>query len=291
MKDNRKDKKTPPPTQPARPASSTPSVPPAVPPLPCAPYSAPVSAPPLRVLIVDDEPPARERARYLLSKIGGVEIVGDAANGNEALRRIDEYQPDLVLLDIQMPELDGLRMIEALDDPPAIVFSTAYDHHAVRAFDLEAVDYLLKPYSAQRLARALDRARRFLGGADGSPDSGSCPASPPLSPRRVPALDGLATTLVPPEEIVLLRISEGVVFLFREEGDSLICSQTLGELEEWLPSGLFFRASRKALFNLEKVLSVAPTLQGGVCVSLRGGETEQVSRRRARHLNARLSIG
>ncbi|MCC7391964.1 response regulator [Candidatus Sumerlaeota bacterium] len=114
----------------------------------------------IRLLIVDDEPLARERARRLLDRAQDIDIVGECANGTEAFAAIEKLQPDVVLLDINMPGLDGLRLVEALDDPPAIIFATAHDHHAVQAFELEAADYLLKPFSAERLKRALDRVRQ-----------------------------------------------------------------------------------------------------------------------------------
>jgi two-component system LytT family response regulator len=240
-----------------------------------------MSAPaPLRAVIADDEPLARERARRLLAKAGGVEIVGEACDGREALALIEELQPDVVLLDIQMPGIDGLRLLEALDDPPAVIFSTAYEHHAVRAFELEAVDYLLKPYSAERLARALVRVRRQLGGGD---------AREP-APRRVPVLDGIATAFVALEEVVLARIEEGVVFVTRRDGERLVFDGGLQEFAQHADGALFCQVSRQAIVNVAAVESVEPEADGGLRLRLAGGAEESASRRRARHVRALLGL-
>ena len=287
---------------------------------------------PLRALIIDDEAPARARARTLLERAGGVEIAGEAANAQEAIALIESAQPDVLLLDIQMPGIDGLRLLESLDDPPAVIFSTAHEHYAVRAFDLEAADYLLKPYSAQRLARALDRVRRLLSGGEGraeirageqaderahgwaderteereknrkdaagrKPNSdgdswrkppGRAPAGRKPS-RAFPRWTDAPPCWVEPRRIVLLRIEEGVVFLIREDGERLICERTLNQLESELPARLFFRASRQAIINIEAIESLTPVEDGGLEAALRGRQRETVSRRRARHLLARIA--
>ncbi|MDX2177175.1 MAG: response regulator transcription factor [Candidatus Sumerlaeia bacterium] len=236
-----------------------------------------MSAATLRVLIVDDEPLARERLRMLLARVGGNDVAGEAADGHQALRAIDELQPDVVFLDIRMPGLDGLRVIEALDDPPPVVLSTAHEEHAVRAFDLDVADYLLKPYSAERVARALDRARRLAS-----------PAPPTRAATRVAAQDGASTVLVPVDAIVAIRLEEGVVFIHREDGERLIADDPLQRLEEILAGGDLLRVSRQALVNLRRVESFEPTDEGGLRLRLSDGSTETASRRRARAVRARL---
>lgn len=239
---------------------------------------------PLRVVLADDEPLARERLKRLLERAGPIDLVGEAANGTEALELIESLQPDLVLLDIQMPGATGLRVLEALDDPPAVIFTTAYDEYAVKAFELEAVDYILKPFSAERLRKAIDRARRLLDGPAGR----ETPAGD--TPGRLAAQNGLATELVPFDRIVAFRIEENVVFLFRDDGESLICSETLNELESMLPAERFFRASRQAILAIGAIQSFEKTEDGGMDVQLSAGLRETVSRRRARHLRARLGV-
>jgi DNA-binding LytR/AlgR family response regulator len=233
----------------------------------------------IRALIVDDEPPARERLRRLVERVGGVEIIGEAGNGRAALEMIERLQPDVVLLDINMPELDGIRTLEALDDPPAVIFTTAYEHHAVRAFELEAVDYLLKPFSAERLGKALDRARRHCVAEDSA--SGA-------KPVRIPAENGRETELLTCEQIDAARIEEGVVFLLREDGERLCFAGTLQDLEEMLPKGSFLRASRQSLVRIGAITGFAANAEGGLQLRLRCGEEETVSRRRARFFRAAL---
>src|SRR5512136_3023390 len=123
----------------------------------------PAESRPLRVVVVDDEAPARALLREYLARAGGVEIVGECANGFEAVKTIGETAPDVVFLDIQMPKLDGFEVLELLEKPPAVVFVTAYDEYALRAFEVHAVDYVLKPVTRERLGEALAHARTHLG--------------------------------------------------------------------------------------------------------------------------------
>lgn len=236
----------------------------------------------LRAVIIEDEDLARDRLRRLLARAGGVDIVGEAADGRQGLELIEATQPDVVLLDISMPELDGLRLLEALDDPPAIIYTTAYEHHAVRAFELEAADYLLKPFSGERLARALDRVRRQFTIRSTAPLA----TVPPIA-----AEDGKRTILVPPANLVLARIVERVVLLRRDDGETLCYTGTLQELEEILPEGDFLRASRQCIVNRHAITAYSPTPEGGLRLDLRTGEAETVSRRRARFFRHGLRWG
>lgn len=240
----------------------------------------------LRILLVDDEPLALERARRLLGVVGGVEVIGECSNGRDALACIEADPPDAVLLDINMPELDGLRMLEALDDPPAIIFATAYDQHAVRAFDLDATDYLLKPFSAERLGRALAKVKKQLGDHTQA-DLANTASS---SGVRIPVDTGRCIQMIPSENLSGARIDESVVFLLHDDGELLCYAGTLQNLELHLPPRSFLRASRSAIVNLNAIERFEPTEEGGLKLSLRGGHTEQVSRRRARFFRRRLNL-
>src|SRR3989442_13804858 len=123
----------------------------------------------LRVMIVDDEPPARALVREFLAREPGIMVIGECANGFEAVKAIHEQPPDLVFLDIQMPRRDGFEVLELLDPVPSVIFCTAYDEHALRAFEVHAVDYLLKPFGRERLMEALAHARARMPGAPGGP--------------------------------------------------------------------------------------------------------------------------
>lgn len=242
------------------------------------------NAPPLlHVLIVEDEAPARDRLRRLLERVGGTHVLGEAANGQEALQLLEELQPDVLLVDINMPGVDGLRLVEALDDPPAVIFTTAYEHHALRAFELQATDYLLKPFSAERLERALDRARRLVVARRGE----SAHASP--APKRIAVEDGRSKLLLSPDDIALARIEESVVFIFPRTGDRLIYAGTLQHLTEELESAPgFLQASRQSIVNLHAVQRLTTLRDGRLELAMEGGAFEQVSRRRARFFRAAL---
>ncbi|MDX1973878.1 MAG: LytTR family DNA-binding domain-containing protein [Candidatus Sumerlaeia bacterium] len=238
----------------------------------------------LRLLIVDDEEPARLRTRRLLEKVPHIEVLGEASNGREALQLIEDLQPDVVLLDIQMPGLDGMRLVEALDDPPAIIFATAFEEHAVRAFDLEVVDYLLKPFSAERLSRALERARRLWEFQ--IPKSATETTSP-----KIPSENGNTVELLAPTEIAAARIEETVVFLLKVNGERTCFAGTLQELEEQLAGSGFIRCSRQALINRHHVQTITPLPDGTMELKLAGNHRETVSRRRARILREMFGLG
>lgn len=232
----------------------------------------------LRVVIADDEPLARLRLRRMLESISEIEILAEAATGRETLEQVEHHEPDLLLLDINMPDISGLRVLAAMDDPPAVVFSTAYQEHAVEAFDLDAVDYLLKPYSAQRLARAIERAR----------DRITPPPSLVRAAARIPVDDGRSVKLLDPAEVSIVRIESGVVFLYHCSGEKHTTPESLKDIETRLSGETFLRASRQAIININEVVSMEPTGDGALLLRLRGGLHETISRRRARHFRDRL---
>jgi len=239
---------------------------------------------PLRLVMIDDEPLARERARRLLEKIGGAEVLREFANAQDALPYLEAEQPDVLLLDINMPGISGLRLIEALDDPPAIILATAHEEHALRAFELEVVDYLLKPYSAERLGKALDRVRKQVGSSQPAPEQHQ---EERLS--RLAVDMGRGTILVPLDEIAGAIVEENVLFLLAADGDKYCHPGTLQQLEEQLPI-TFIRVSRAAMVNLRTVTRLTPG-DAGLILTLTGNHQVQVSRRRARFLRERLKRG
>jgi len=236
----------------------------------------------LRALIVDDEDLARSALRRELTEAGGVEIVGDASNGVEALEAIAELKPDVALLDIEMPGFDGFEVAQHLENPPAIVFVTAYDEYAVRAFEANAIDYLLKPVRPERLERALARVRARLG----TPDAAKVrevarERGGPL--QRIAARRGKRIVIVPVRDIVRIEIEDKLVFAVTL-GDRLLIEKTITELEAMLEPAGFLRISRGELVNLETVKELLPWFSGTWRVKLANGEERDVSRDRAKHL-------
>lgn len=237
----------------------------------------------IRALLVDDEQPARDRLRLLLAEVEDVEIVGEADDGERAMEQIAALRPTVVFLDIQMPGCTGMEVAASLPEPrPHIVFCTAYDEYAVDAFELHAVDYLLKPVSRARLQKALDRVRRGAPSEEGMDRAGRAGA-----PTRFLARKGTAYRVVPARE-VLCFVSENGLTKLQAAGDHYWMAPTLNDLEVRLDARHFFRVSRAAIVNLDAVRQVVPNETGGGELTLRDGSRVQVSRRRFRELTDRL---
>jgi two-component system LytT family response regulator len=228
----------------------------------------------MRALIVDDERLARLELRRLLAEHPEVEVVGEACNGEEALALIPKLAPDLVFLDIQMPGITGFDLLEHLEDLPQVIFTTAYDEYAIKAFDVNALDYLLKPIPPVRLAAALAKVR---------PRSGQ----PRL--EQVFVRDGDRCWIVRLPDIFLLE-SEGNYTRIRFGSERPLIRRSLNALEEQLDPVMFFRAGRKAMINLKWIEKVDIGISGGLLVTLRGGHTVEMSRRQSARLREILSL-
>ncbi|HVN20517.1 MAG TPA: response regulator [Dongiaceae bacterium] len=244
----------------------------------------------IRVLVVDDEEPARERIRQLLAALPNVEVVGEACNGEQAAERISGLKPDLVLLDIQMPGASGLELAACLPRPrPKIIFCTAFEQYAVDAFELHAVDYLLKPVNRARLAQAIARVReKPEREAEADVDrvteavQGKC--------TRLLVRSGDRLRIVPQAEVVYFS-SDGGLTRLNTRDRQYVLDPTLNELEERLDANLFFRISRAAIVNLDSVTEVRPLMGGIASVALNSGAVLEVSRRRVKELLDRLQGG
>jgi two-component system LytT family response regulator len=245
----------------------------------------------MRVLIVDDESPARERLKRLLADIEGIELVGEAASGIQAVEMIEGERPDLVLLDIQMPGLDGFEVMEALEDPPPVIFVTAYDEYAIRAFEVNALDYLLKPFSRERLAKAIRRAQEAVA------------EERDFATRLGPLLESLAdqgqylARLAVRDRDRIRVLDVGEVDWIGIEGEQVMVHvrnqaypirRTLTELEARLDPTAFFRAHRSAIVNLDRVREVIPWFKGSHKLRLTTGAEVDLSRARARALRKLL---
>lgn len=236
----------------------------------------------MRVLVVDDEEPARRRLVRMLERLGGIEVVGEAGDGEEALSLVRERAPELLLLDIDMPEMDGLELAE-LPEVPLVIFTTAHAEHAVRAFEVAAVDYLLKPIARERLAEAIERAKARAGRA---PAGGSATPEPP---PRITARSGGTVHLVDAAEITRFHATDKVT-IFVHEGRELVLDDSLATLEERLAAHGFFRTHRAELVNLAAVRALH-TEGGSTHVELRDGSRAAVGRRVVAELKRRLGIG
>ncbi len=242
----------------------------------------------IRVMLVDDEEFARERLSQLLTAVPDIEIVGEAANGEEAIRKIAELRPDLVLLDIQMPKASGLEVAACLPQPrPKIIFCTAFDQYAINAFELHAVDYLLKPVNRVRLIQSIEKIReKAQQDADAEVDNvtramrGTC--------SRLLVRIGERIRIVPQNDMVYFSSEEGLTRLHTRDREHVL-DPTLNELEERLNPAIFFRVSRAVIVNLDYVTEVRPMPGGMADVVLKTGTTLEVSRRRLKDLLDRLT--
>lgn len=236
----------------------------------------------IRTMIVDDEDLARQVLREYLSKHPEIEIVAECANGFEAVKSAAELEPDLLFLDIQMPKLDGFEVLELIGADRAVIFVTAYDTFAIRAFEVHAVDYLLKPVSADRFNAALGRAEERL--------SGKTPATPlaamelaasarPLSQflDRIPVRDGTSVFIIPVAKLDYAEAQDDYVALV-SAGKKHLKQQTISSLETALDPSRFLRIHRSYIVNLERVLKIEPYGKDTHVAVLAGGVQLPVSR-------------
>lgn len=244
---------------------------------------------PLRVVVVDDEELARAVVREHLAAHPGIEIVAECANGIEAIEAVAALAPDLVFLDVQMPRLTGFETLELLDPRPAVVFVTAYDRHAVKAFEVSAVDYLLKPFSKERFDAALAKARALLGSGATGPDPATLaaaarPAGVPL--ERIAVREGSRVTLLSVETVAWVKAEDDYV-LIRSGGRNHLKHQTLSDLAAQLPVARFVRVHRSWVVNVGKLAS----LEEGKTAVMADGERVPVSRSGAARLKERMRPG
>jgi len=235
----------------------------------------------VKALVVDDEAPARSELRFLLSEAGGVEVIGEASNAVEAMQLIRAIPYDVIFLDIEMPGLSGMRLAEALAElerPPAIIFVTAYSEHAVKAFEVEAADYLVKPVEIARLRRAIER----LG-----------PQVPAGGARveRVPVEKAGKKLLLSVEEIFHIMAKDDYSYLYTD-GERYLSTMSLADLERKLEPRGFFRVHRRFLVNLAQVKEVVPMYGGTLLLTMKDRASSQVpvSRRRVPSLKKALGL-
>ncbi|HEY1150266.1 MAG TPA: LytTR family DNA-binding domain-containing protein [Pseudoduganella sp.] len=241
----------------------------------------------MRALIVDDERLARAELRRLLAAHPEVQIVGEAANAEEALHQVAALQPDLLLLDVQMPGGSGFDLLQALDTAPDVIFTTAFDQYALRAFEVNALDYLQKPIQAQRLANALSRAALRLGAATALPSLPSLTVT--SRPQQLFIKDGERCWFVTLDRIRLFE-SEGNYTRVHFDGEQPLMLRSLNQLEQRLDPLRFFRASRRQIVNLDYVAQLAPAEGGGLSITLHDGQCVDVSRRRAAQLKEMTAL-
>jgi two-component system LytT family response regulator len=241
----------------------------------------------MKIVIVDDTRLARQELKTLLAGHPDVELLGEAEDLPAAREAVQRLQPDLLLLDIQLPSGTGFDLLEQLDPLPLVVFTTAYDQYAVRAFESNALDYLIKPVAPARLAEALDRARVRIGQALARGEERN--RAPLGAEDTVFVRDGERCWFVALRDISHAVVDGNYVRVWFQ-GQRAMLARSLNSLETRLDSGLFFRANRNTLVNLRHIASIDPWVNDGYQIKLRDGSEIEVSRRQARELRERLSL-
>ena len=247
----------------------------------------------MKVVLIDDERLAREELRGLLSEFPDLEIVGEAANVTEALKLVPKLRPDLLFLDIEMPGRTGFDFLAALPPPhPQLIFATAFDAFALRAFEVNALDYLMKPVHPQRLAAAVAKVRARLAPASSATDPDERPDEPTAPLREDDSVfvrEGDRCWFIPVRSLRLLEADGNHTRLYFGE-DRPLLYRTLGAMETRLPASLFLRANRSQLVNLSFIEKVEPWFSGSIKVRLRGGPEVEFSRRQAQLFRERTAL-
>jgi two-component system LytT family response regulator len=214
----------------------------------------------LKILIIDDETPARELLQNYLMRLEDVEIAGECENGFEAIKAVQEIQPDVLLLDIQMPKISGFELLEVLDPCPEVIFTTAFDQYAIKAFEKNAVDYLLKPFSLERFSQAIEKARQRISQADAAGDDSIQYLKRQLEEDkqvldRVITRLGSKITVIPVEKIFYIEAEDDYVMIYSELGRHLK-ERTMKYLIQHLPRGQFLQIHRSYIINLSQIASI-----------------------------------
>ena len=241
----------------------------------------------MKAIIVDDERLARKELTNLLTDHEEIEIIGEAVNADDAKEQIEKLRPELIFLDIQMPEKTGFELLESLEYVPKVVFTTAYDEYALKAFEVNALDYLLKPIQPERLREAISKLSKEK--------SEEKPSEPTKEDRKL----GLNDQVFVKDGDRCWFVSLSKVRLFESDGNYIkvyfdnnrpMIHKSLNALDERLDDRAFFRASRKHIVNLNWVESIEPWFNGGLMVKLRGGDQVEVSRRQAAKFKDKMSL-
>jgi len=248
----------------------------------------------LKALIVDDEYPARQELRYALSKIDNVEVVGEAANAQEALTLIKALDYSVLFLDIAMPGINGLELgaaIQELARPPHVIYVTAYDEYAVKAFDVNAVDYILKPIDEKRLRQAVNKVLKLSRENDSEAGvNGESRAEPTIRIDRLPAEKNGKVVLVNEGDIVY-AFTEGDAVFLKTHADRYLAHFTLKELEARLNPNVFFRTHRCFIVNLHKVKEIIPFFNGTYSLVVEDKERSEVPLSRSKAKKLRRILG
>jgi two-component system, LytTR family, response regulator len=247
----------------------------------------------IRAIIIEDEAPARELLLHMLKDHQEISVIAECADGFSGLKEIKEKKPDLIFLDIQMPKLTGFELIEVLDERPEVIFTTAFDQYAIKAFELNAIDYLLKPFSKERLGEALVKATgKILRNEKSDSAINNLISTRPEEEgpiTRIVIRKGSGIKIIPLTSVSYIGAEDDYVMIYYSEGKALK-QQTMKYYEDYLPSSSFLRVHRSFIVNLEKITRLEPYSKDNYVAVLSSGEKIPVSRSGYKSLRERLNF-
>lgn len=231
----------------------------------------------MKVIIIDDEPLARSIVKEYLQPYTDIEIVAECNNGLEGVKAILQYKPDLIFLDVQMPKINGFEMLELLDEQPSVIFTTAFDEYALKAFDTHAVDYLLKPFTQERFDKALKKWKDASNGNAATAALLQDAAASPMQNNRIVVKNGSHIKIIPVHDISFLEAADDYVKVHTGEGNFLK-SQTMSHYEKILNTDQFVRCHRSYIINVQNITRIDPYEKEGHIAVLKNGEKIPVSK-------------
>ena len=247
----------------------------------------------IRIVIIDDETPARDIIKHYLKEVDSIEVIAECSDGFSGLKTISEMKPDLVFLDIQMPRLTGIELVEVLTEKPEIIFTTAYDQFALRAFELNAVDYLLKPFPKRRfldaVKKAIEKIRAGIGNKQPASQLLSKKPEPSSPFNRIVVRKGNAINLIPVEKIRYVEAQDDYVMIYHAAGKALK-QQTMKFCEENLSKTDFVRIHRSYIVKVEEIKRIEPYGKDNHIAILQSGDKLPVSRSGYKHLKKELNF-
>lgn len=234
----------------------------------------------IKALIIDDEPLARMIVKEYLQRFKEIELLQECNDGFEGLKAVQQHQPDLIFLDIQMPKINGFEMLELVDQPPAVIFTTAFDEYAIKAFESHAVDYLLKPFSQERFDKAIQKMIEQYNSAPPSkvtePLLEAAAQTPPQN-QRIVVKNGSKIKIIPVEDVYYLEAADDYVKVHTKEG-AFLKNKTMNHFEQTLDKGLFVRTHRSCIVNIQQITRIDPYEKDGHIAILKSGGRVSVSK-------------
>jgi two-component system, LytTR family, response regulator len=234
----------------------------------------------IKTLIIDDEPLARMIVKEYLQKYSEIELLQECNDGFEGVKAIQQHEPDLIFLDIQMPKINGFEMLELIDQPPAVIFTTAFDEYAIKAFESHAVDYLLKPFSQERFDKAIQKMmdqRSVLPATRVSETLLEAAAQTPPQNQRIVVKNGSKIKIIPVEDIFYLEAADDYVKIHTKDG-SFLKNKTMNHFEQLLDKNLFVRTHRSTIVNISQITRIDPYEKDGHIAILKNGGRVSVSK-------------